>query len=152
MGRASSMLRSTMREYNFIIQPILFQYLEVSSDCMLRKALPATAWAGRIIGCHYSVNWEHQVWALKFHSATPDRQLPNPNALFSTSSVPSPVSRHRVFHANTGIIGIIRCVLLFYWWANMFLSQMEHVITCLAHLLTTDMFSFLRVICSHPLQ
>src|SRR5260370_12676175 len=106
MGRESSMLWSTMREYNFIIQPILFQYLEVSSDCTLRKALPATAWAGRIIGCHYSVKCERLGASMfKFHSATPDWQLPNPNTLFSTLSVPPSQS------------------------ANTFLWQMEHVIT-----------------------
>src|SRR5258707_10954839 len=91
------------REYNIIIQPILFQNLEVSLDGTLRKALPATAWAGRIIGCHYSVKCECLGASMfKFHLATPNQQLPtsnsqpatpnqqllNPNALFSTSSVP----------------------------------------------------------------
>src|SRR5258707_15094502 len=79
----------TAGEYDIIIQPILFQNLEVSSDCTLRKALPATEWAGRIIGCHYSVKCERLgASVFKFYSATRDQQLPNPNALFSTSSVP----------------------------------------------------------------
>src|SRR5260221_3532703 len=79
----------TAGEYNIIIQPILFQNLEVLSDYTLRKALPATAWAGRIIGCHYSVKCEHLGASMfKFHLATPDQQLPNPNTLFSTLSVP----------------------------------------------------------------
>src|SRR5258708_4583042 len=65
----------TAREYDVIIQPILFQTLEVLSDCTLRMALPATAWAGRIIGCHYSVKCEHLgASVFKFHSATPKPQ------------------------------------------------------------------------------